>query len=55
MRNADAAKTAFKLRHERNQILEFTDMVLTRQHMLIANGYVQLTVGEIAKIYKDLL
>ena len=38
-----------------NQILEFTDMVLTRQHMLIANGYVQLTVGEIAKIYKDLL
>ena len=38
-----------------NQILEFTDMVLTRQHMLIANGYVQLTVGEIAQIYKDLL
>ena len=40
---------------QEDQILEFTDMVLTRQHMLIANGYVQLTVGEIAQIYKNLL
>ena len=38
-----------------NQILEFTDMVMTRQNMLIANGYVPLTVGEIADIYKNLI
>ena len=37
-----------------SQILEFTDMVMTRQHMLIANGYVQLSPGEIADVYKNL-
>ncbi len=36
-------------------ILEYTDLVLTRQHMLISNSNDQLTVSEIVKIYKDLL
>lgn len=40
---------------QEKQILEFTDMVMTRQHMLIANGYVRLTAGEIAGIYRALL
>ncbi|MDO5351558.1 MAG: iron-containing alcohol dehydrogenase [Succinatimonas sp.] len=38
-----------------DNILEYTDLVLTRQHMLISNSNDQLTVSEIAKIYKDLL
>ncbi len=36
-------------------VLEFTDLVLTRRHMLIANSNDQLTPAEIAKIYKNLL
>lgn len=40
---------------EESQIIAFTDMVLTRQNMLIANGYVQLSAGEIAAIYRKLL
>ncbi len=38
-----------------NQILEFTDLVLTRQNLLISNGYVQLSAGEIANIYSKLI
>lgn len=38
-----------------SQVLEFTDMVMTRQHMLIANGYTQLTAGEISYLYQSLL
>lgn len=37
------------------QILSFTDMVLTRQNLLIANGYVTLTPAEIASVYRALL
>ncbi len=40
---------------QEGQALEFTDMVLTRQNMLIANGYVQLSAGEIASIYRSLM
>lgn len=36
-------------------ILEYTDLVLTRQHMLISNSNDQLTVSEIVKIYTSLL
>lgn len=38
-----------------SQILEFTDMVLSRQHMLIANGYETLSASEIADIYQNIL
>lgn len=38
-----------------SQILEFTDLVLTRQNLLIANGYVPLSASEIADIYRQLL
>lgn len=38
-----------------SQILEFTDMVLSRQHMLIANGYETLTASEISDIYQNIL
>ena len=40
---------------QEGQIIEFTDMVLTRQNMLIANGYTQLSAGDIANIYRSLL
>ncbi len=38
-----------------SQILEFTDLVLTRQNLLLANGYVPLSASEIADIYRQLL
>ncbi len=40
---------------QERQILEFTDMVLTRQHMLIANGYIPLSAGDITAVYRQLL
>lgn len=40
---------------QENQVLEFTDMVMTRQNMLIANGYTPVSAGEIATIYQALL
>lgn len=38
-----------------SQILEFTDMVLSRQHLLIANGYEVLSSSEISDIYQNIL
>lgn len=36
-------------------ILEFTDLVLTRERMLVANSNDQLTVSEIVRIYSSIL